>query len=186
MVKVKDIFLAAGGALALIGSVWLGIIAGARGRARRRGLVGLTGTDAAAGPTQDLTAQFAEAAERAMVEIDRRSDELKLLLNKAEDRLAAIREARPAGALAGAGAGAGLRAAAAFGSDLLRARPDLGLGTLPATPADLRTDPEGNLKDRFAVIYGLADQGLAVGEIAAKVKMTKGEVALIMGLRKAR
>ena len=161
MVKVKDIFLWAGGFLALIGSVWLGIVAGARGRARRRGRAGMeTGT----GHTiQDLAAQFADAAERAMGEIDRRSDELRLLLGKAEDRLAAIREARP-------------QTAAAMGRE----------AASRATPSDLRTDPEGNLKNRFAVVYGLADQGLPVSEIAAKVRMTKGEVALIMGLRKAR
>ncbi len=173
MVKVKDIFMWAGGFLALIGSVWLGIIAGARGRARRRGLAGLDTT--AARTIQDLAAQFAEAAERAMGEIDRRSDELRLLLGKAEDRLAAIREARPEPAAVATAATAATAPAA------------MGRQVPPrATPSDLRTDPEGNLKNRFAVVYGLADQGLPVDEIAAKVKMTKGEVALIMGLRKAR
>ncbi|MHB8757737.1 MAG: hypothetical protein ACYC6V_06970 [Bacillota bacterium] len=170
MVKIKDIFLWAGGFLALIGSVWLGVVAGTRGRARRRGLAGL---DPAAGRTiQDLAAQFADAAERAMGEIDRRSDELRLLLGKAEDRLAAIRGARPQTAAVVSAA----PSAAAMGRE----------APSRATPSDLQTDPEGNLKNRFAVVHGLADQGLPVDEIAAKVKMTKGEVALIMGLRKAR
>ncbi len=171
MVKVKDIFLWAGGSLALIGSVWLGLIAAARGHARRRGPAVM---DAAAGGTLgDLAAQFVEAAERAMGELDRRSDELRLLLGKAEDRLAAIREARPIEARP---------------TDATTAEPGgPARESLPRTAtAAFGADPENNLKDRFAVVYGLADQGLPVDEIAGKVKMTKGEVALIMGLRKAR
>ncbi|MHB8928180.1 MAG: hypothetical protein ACYC9Q_11120, partial [Bacillota bacterium] len=144
----------------------------AGGRGRRRGGAGVgAGAAPDQGSPQDLTAQFVEAAERAMGQIDRRSDELRLLLARTEKQLAAIRGSTPA----------------AFGADLLRVRPDLfRLDPDRATSVDLRTDPESNLKNRFAVVYGLADQGLGVDEIAAKVKMTKGEVTLIMGLRKAR
>ncbi|MHB8926027.1 MAG: hypothetical protein ACYC9Q_00005, partial [Bacillota bacterium] len=78
MDKVKEIFLWVGGLLALIGSVWLGVIAAAGGRGRRLGGAGVgAGAAPDQGSPQDLTAQFVEAAERAMGQIDRRSDELR-------------------------------------------------------------------------------------------------------------
>ncbi|HEY3315699.1 MAG TPA: hypothetical protein VGL40_10555 [Bacillota bacterium] len=168
MLKLKDIVLSAGGLLALTGAAWFGAV---RSVEARRGVRLTPGGGAL---RNDLTAQFVEAAEKAVGEIDRRSDELRLLLEKTEERLAAVRrpwpEPSPANPFREIPA-----VPAALGGDAVR-----------ATPADLRSDQETALQGRFAIVYRLADQGFDLGDIAAKVKLTKGEVQLILGLRKAR
>ncbi len=191
MLKLKDIFLSAGGLLALIGATWYG--ASRAIEARRAGRVGAAPAGGSpAGPaagasTKDLTAQFVEAAEKAIDEIDRRSDELRLLLEKTEERLAAVRRPWPepsgrgpfreilSGPFNETGARRDLLSPAALGGESVR-----------GTPGDLRSDQEAALQGRFAVIYSLADQGYGLGDIATRVKLTKGEVQLILGLRKAR
>jgi len=175
MFKVKDILLAVGGLLAVSGSVWLGVAASARKPRRLRSSGGVAPGEATpdgAVPgealTRELAAQLVEAAERAIGEIDRRADELRLLLSKAEERLATIRRET------------------ADGGGVPRPPEAERAAPVRSGPAALGGERERSLNDRFAVIYGLSDQGLGVDEIAARVKMTRGEVALIMGLRKAR
>lgn len=50
----------------------------------------------------------------------------------------------------------------------------------PAQPAPLPPPPPA---PRYAHIYALADQGLAVPDIARRTGLTRGEVELILGLR---
>lgn len=159
------------GPFAVIAGLTLIILVSLRLRRKNRDLKGLE-----ARPRSQVRAEGSrQALERMAVDLeevarsisallDTRIRVLDKLIRDADERVARLRDL--GGEAGGAGPGSGEPAAAA------EARPEAG------APAEEKLA-------HHAHIYGLADQGLSVPEIAERTGYHRGEVELVLSLREA-
>lgn len=105
--------------------------------------------------------EFTSMAEEVNADLRRKSEELQALISEADRRIARLEE---------------------FGSDRsgeIAAASNTGVSPVRAKPPE-PPGPSAGMDE----IWKLSQSGMEVTEIAKKVRKTKGEVELILGLRK--
>ena len=115
---------------------------------------------------RNLTHELAEMAREVGAELDARAIRLEELIRDADDRLAALERAR---------------SFAPIQPRILDEPMSPPPSPLPAHPAIAPSPQEPDF--RHVEIYTLADEGLALADIAARLRRPKGEVELILALR---
>ena len=102
----------------------------------------------------------------AEAQLDTRSQKLEMLIQEADEKIAALERARAAGT----------------SSSPSSSRDEREAWTIQAEPA--RSEPETDIIDpRHQQVYELADQGTAAADIARQLDRPRGEIELILALR---
>lgn len=114
-----------------------------------------------------LVSELAEMARQVGGELDERSVRLEELIEQADERIADLERAREA---------ASTQSARPIAPSPLPAHPAI-------APTPVRSDAEEKIDPRHVEIYTLADQGLALEDIARRVRQPSGEIGLILALR---
>jgi leucyl aminopeptidase (aminopeptidase T) len=118
---------------------------------------------------ESLLVELSEMARQISAQLDTRSQKLELLIQEADEKIAALERARAGGATSSS-------------SSTSTTRDDREAWTMQAEPAP--PEPEADAIDpRHQQVYELADQGAAAPEIARQLDRPRGEIELILALR---
>jgi hypothetical protein len=119
-----------------------------------------------------LVNELAEMSRQVGAELDARAIRLEELIRDADDRLMQLEQARDAAPVV-------IEQLRDPAPSPLPAHPAIAPSNAPAATAPSNDGPD----PRHVEIYTLADQGMALQEIAARLRRPKGEVELIIALR---